>query len=160
MFKVFSSIKKIIGFDAKPENPLAERDSKENIVNKIQQVPDFVSKKFDEAVTEYSVIREKMKDLSKTNYDLGMKHLENGRVSEAIFRFKMLKKFYPEYYEAYYQLAYCLILVEKFDKAEEVIAELLQKNPDYENKVMTLISSIDNARNKKMESENLKNGSN
>jgi thioredoxin-like negative regulator of GroEL len=67
----------------------------------------------------------------------------------------LLKKFWPENYEAYYQLAYCLILEEKFDKAEEIITELLQKNSDYEDRVMVLLSSIDNAKKKKAESENL-----
>jgi tetratricopeptide (TPR) repeat protein len=159
MFNIFGPIKKIIGFDKKASNPLGDESVKDSLINKVQQVPTFVSKKIDEAVTEYGIIREKMKDLSATNYNLGMKHLENGRTSEAIFRFKMIKKFWPENYEAYYQLAYCLILVEKFDKAEEVIVELLQKNPDYETKVMTLLSSIDNAK-KKAESENINDGAN
>lgn len=157
MFNVFNSIKKIVGFDKKASNPLESADSREKIVDKMQQIPGFLNKKFNEAVAEYSLIREKMKDLSKTNYDLGMKHLERGLVLEAIFRFKMVKRFWPDNYEAYYQLAYCLILVEKFDQAEEIIAELITKNPDYESRVMVLLSSIDNAKNKKAESENFTN---
>jgi tetratricopeptide (TPR) repeat protein len=155
MLNIFGPIKKIIGFDKKATNPLESTNTKDDIINKVQQIPGFVSKKIEEAVTEYGIIREKMKDLSTTNYNLGMKHLENGRISEAIFRFKLLKKFWPENYEAYYQLAYCLILEEKFDKAEEIITELLQKNSDYEDRVMVLLSSIDNAKKKKAESENL-----
>ena len=58
----------------------------------------------------------------------------------------MVKKFWPDNYEACYQLAYCLILANKFNKAEQIIDELLKAKPDYRGKVEELINSIKNAR--------------
>ena len=143
MFNIFNSVKKIIGIKKNPDSPTANQDIKTDLTNKLSQFSSFVSKKINEAIEEYHVIRKKMQNLYQTNYDLGMRHLERGNLSEAVFRFRIIKKFWPDKYEAYYQLAYCLILLKKPHKAKIVIDELLMKNPDYKSKVAELLNSIE-----------------
>lgn len=96
-----------------------------------EKLTGFLGEKFELAQEEYSSIKEKCKDLRSTNYNLGMRHMENGNLPEAIFRFKIIKKFWPDNYDAYYQLAYCLTLQEKFLEARKVLEELLSKKPDF-----------------------------
>ena len=114
--------------------------------HKIDVISGFISNKINDAIAEYGLIREKLKDLRQTNYNLGVKHLENGNISEAVFRFKIVKKFWPHYYEAYYQLAYALILSDKIDQARIVIDQLVEKDPSYQAKASELLASIDQIR--------------
>ena len=102
----------------------------------------FLGEKFELAQEEYSSIKEKCKDLRSTNYNLGMKHMENGNLPEAIFRFKIIKKFWPDNYDAYYQLAYCLTLQEKFLEARKVLEELLGKKPDFNSVASELLTCL------------------
>ena len=143
MFNIFNPIKKVIGI--KKEEP--QKKEKKNLQSKLSEkfniASSFVERKMVDAVDEYHVIRKKMRNLYQTNYDLGMKHLERGDVSEAAFRFKIVKRFWPENYEAHYQLAYCLVLLGKFSKARQVIEELVKKNYEYKAKVGELIKSIE-----------------
>ena len=44
-----------------------------------------------ESINELKIMQEKSKDLLKTNVNLGLKHLNNDRISDAIFRFKIFK---------------------------------------------------------------------
>ena len=88
--------------------------------------------------------KKKIQDLSKTNYNLGIKHLEEGNLKEAIFRFKITKKFWPHNYEAYYELIYCLILENEFEEAQKVIDELLEKSPDYKERIDQLFLTAEN----------------
>jgi thioredoxin-like negative regulator of GroEL len=129
MFNIFGPFKKMLGVDKKPE--IVKEEPKINLANKFQQLSDFVHNKVQESVSEFGIIRQ------------NMKHLERGNLSEAIFRFKMVKKFWPENYEAYYQLAYCLIMDEQTEKAQEVIDELLLKNPASQEKITNLLMAIE-----------------
>jgi tetratricopeptide (TPR) repeat protein len=103
----------------------------------------FASEKFESAQAEIISIREKFKDLRETNYNLGMKHLENGNIFDAILRFRIIKKAWPDFFDAYYQLAYCLTLKNQTIEAKEVIQELLDKNPNYDPKAHELLSHIE-----------------
>lgn len=55
--------------------------------------------------------REKVKDLYKTNYELGLYHLNALNYGDAIFRFKMLKLFYANKVSAEidYYIGYCYV---------------------------------------------------
>lgn len=142
MFDIIRSIKKITGLHKK-EVTLVEPENHhpvEVISQKIDKVSNFFEHLWALITIEYSTIKEKFQDLSKANYDLGIKHLEEGNVREAIFRFKITKKFWPHNYEAYYQLIYCLILENELDEAEKIIDELLIKNPSYKEKIDQLLS--------------------
>jgi len=117
---------------SKPEaDSISEK--KEGVYAKIENTFYFLSNKTTDAKNEFFSIREKCKNLRQTNYNLGLKHLEKGNLSDAIFRFRFIKKFWPDYYEAYYQLAYCFILNKKPRKAKFVLQELLIRQPNYDD---------------------------
>jgi len=142
MFDIFRSIKKISGLEKKPEIRIVDQPAKENIVEKkIDKLSNFFDKAFNHIISEYSSIRKKAQDLSTANYNLGMRHLENGNVKEAIFRFKITKKFWPQNYEAHYQLIACLILNKDFDEAQKIIDDLLEKSPAYQEKIGKLLKN-------------------
>lgn len=135
----FKNIKKFItGSSDNKEGGIGSK-----LHHKIDTISDFISKKTKDAIDEYGVIREKLKDLCQTNYNLGVRHLENGNISEAVFRFKIVKKFWPHYYDAYYQLAYALILSDKVDQARNIINQLVEKDPSYQDKALELLAAID-----------------
>jgi len=136
-------LKKLVGkSDKKPKEESKSEKLAENLRKKSEELTQFLGDKMESVREEYFSIREKTKNLRQTNYDLGMKHLENGHVDEAIIRFKIIRKFWPDVVDAKYQLAYCLVLKEKFKEAKEVLDELLSKNPDYDQKAHDLLDHI------------------
>jgi len=98
-----------------------EFENKQGISAKLKEkaggLSSFVADKAEQIREELVNMRHKMSNLLDTNYKLGMKHLENGNLSDAIFRFNFITKFWPHYYDAYYQLAYTLVLKKKYNKA-------------------------------------------
>jgi len=136
-------LKKLVGkSDKKPKEESKSEKLAENLRKKSEELTQFLGDKMESVLEEYFSIREKTKNLRQTTYDLGMKHLENGHVDEAIIRFKIIRKFWPDVVDAKYQLAYCLVLKEKFKEAKEVLDELLSKNPDYDQKAHDLLDHI------------------
>ena len=97
---------------------------------KSQEIYEVANKKYNQGIEEFFSIKKKLKNLLETNYALGMKHLEKGNLSDAIFRFRFIKRFWPHHYQTYYQLAYCLFLDNNPQEAEEVLEELIAKNPN------------------------------
>ncbi len=106
---------------------------------------------------EYGVIRVKMKDLAKTNYELGMYHFYRGNVDDAKFRFRITRWINPNYWGGYYGMGLCLhyeyeqellnpeeekknglmegLFKKKIDKKQDAIENLrkaLSLNPDIE----------------------------
>jgi tetratricopeptide (TPR) repeat protein len=142
MFGIFKNWKKSASASEAKKSGL----NKNKLAEKINHAIDVFNNKINDTIDELLVIREKMKDLSKTNYDLGLKHLEKGNLKEAVFRFKLVKKFWPHNYEAYYQLAYSLVLLEKYVEARAVIDQLLKKDRSYEPRVLDLLNSIDRSK--------------
>lgn len=139
MFDIIRSIKKITGLQKRDHQQVVEAHQNDSpvqtIESRVDKFSNFIDHLFSFVVVEYRIIKEKMQDLSKTNYDLGVKHLENGNLKEAIFRFKITKRFWPHNYDAYYELIYCLILENEFDEAQKVIDDLLKKCPSYKEKI-------------------------
>jgi tetratricopeptide (TPR) repeat protein len=99
---------------------------------KSQELTDGILNKIDSVKEELATMKEKYDNLLETNYNLGLKHIENGNLSEAIFRFRFIRKFWPEHYDSYYQLAYCLVLNRKSVEAKIVLEELIKKNPQHQ----------------------------
>ncbi len=128
--------------DDSNENTKNENKSKTILSDKIDNLAEFGKNKFVELKNEYEITKYKLQNLLQTNHQLGLKHLEQGNMSSAIFRFRFIKFFWPEFYEAYYQLAYCLIIKKRYFEAKKILAELTQKNPDYQEKAQQLINSI------------------
>lgn len=109
---------------------------------KAKSVFDFLVNNFDVVKKEFELIKAKSKNLLEANYQLGLRHLEKGNLSDAVFRFRIIKKFWPNHYEAYLQLANCYILTKKYYRAKAVLDELVQLNPTYDNQAQDLLKKI------------------
>lgn len=110
---------------------------------KLEKTTGFVATKIQEFKDELELIKSKLRTLLETNYQLGLRHIERGNISDAIFRFKFIKRFWPHCYDAYYQLAYCYLLDKRPYRAKKVLDELLEKCPEYSNKAQELLIQID-----------------
>jgi len=143
MFKLFKKI--FIGNRKKDieTNKIQEESIVQKIQNKAEMLAEFASNKFQETINEFGNIKEKMSNLLETNYNLGLKHLERGNISDAVFRFRFIKKFWPHCFDAHYQLAYSLFLNKRPFEAKKILIELLRKNPSYDIKAQELINKID-----------------
>lgn len=137
MFNFINSVKKLAGLSKKDNKQpqSTPEESKKALSAKIDKISGLLNDLTGQVVNEYKTIREKSKNLSETNLKLGMKYLEEGNLSEAIFRFKITKKFWPDNYEAQYQLIICLVLDEQFEEAEKLMNELSAKSPEYKTKI-------------------------
>ncbi len=137
--------KKLLGF----KGDKVESKVSVSLKGKINNISSFVDEKIDLAKKEYFETREKLGNLRETNYSQGLRYIEKGHLKDAVFRFRFIKKFWPEMHDAYYQLAYCLYLRKKPYEAKAVLIELLQKNPQFGEKANHLLvkieQSIDNA---------------
>lgn len=116
-----------------------------NLKEKIENISGFVDEKIDLAKKEYFETKAKLENLCETNYNQGLRYIEKGHLKDAVFRFRFIKKFWPEMYDAYYQLAYCLYLRKKHREAKLVLIELLQKNPQFGDKAQQLLLKIENS---------------
>ncbi len=117
--------------------------AKEQFSDKVNKISGFFVDKYNEAINEAKTIKNKLGNLSEVNYKLGLKHLENGNLSDAIFRFRFINKMWPENQDAYYYLAYCLYLKKQNYKARLKLEELLRINPNYDSKAADLLEKID-----------------
>ncbi len=155
MFDIFRSVKKITGLRKKEQDYIKEPKlaPAQVLESKIDKLSNFFDRFFAYVVVEYRIIKEKLKDLSKTNYNLGIRYLEEGNLKEAIFRFKITKKFWPHNYEAYYELIYCLVLSNEFEEAQKVVDELLKKCPDYKERIDQLFSPQEEAPKEALKEE-------
>ncbi len=143
---MFGKIKKM--FSSRKDEIESQKPSFfDNLYQKTTNISSKIINHFKNLVDEMFIMRQKFKNLLETNMKLGFWHIEKGNISDAIFRFRFIKKFWPECYDAYYQLAYALVLNKKNQKAREVLLELLQKNPNYDQKARDLLFKIENSNN-------------
>lgn len=144
------NIKKLLKIDKKntKTDQKTESSLKDKLRDKSKDLTNALQKSIDLAKAEFSLIREKIRNLRETNYNLGVKHLESGNLTDAVIRFKIITKAWPDFYDAYYQLAYCLTLKNKNAQAKDIIEELLQKNPNYDPKAKDLLNHIENSTHK------------
>lgn len=134
-----NSISKNKKIEEKPENNIGFFD---NIKTKLETFFHLGKSKVQETKDEIFEMKEKLGNLLETNYKLGLTHLENGNLSDAVFRFRFIIKFWPHHLDSYYQLAYCLVLKNKFLQAKKVLEELLVKDPNYDQKAQDLLNRI------------------
>ncbi len=143
MFKI---LKKIIRGKSEDKDNNLSIENKVSIAQKIQDKThgfiNFFKTKIQETKDEFGDVKTKVSNLLETNYNLGLKHLEKGNISDAIFRFRFIKKFWPEHFDAYYQLAYSLTLNKRPFEAKKILTELLVKKPDYDPKAQDLLDKI------------------
>ena len=69
-------------------------------------------------VNKVNELKAKSKDLKKTNYELGLHHFNLGNINDAIFRFKLLKKFGYQNEDLEYFLGRCYFEKNKFERAK------------------------------------------
>lgn len=136
-------LSKIFGFLKKPKNPPKTEEAAPKFQQKIDQLVAGVGSLFSRVQDELMLVKEKSKNLRETNLKLGLMHLEKGNLSDAIFRFRFIKKFWPDLYDAYYQLAYCLVLKKRYVEAKQILSELFMKNPNYDQKARDLLTQVD-----------------
>lgn len=121
---MFGLIKKVFIKKSKKKE-----DNPDSWKNKFTRLYSHIKNNLSEFFSDLLLMREKMKNLRQTNVDLGKKHIEKGNISDAIFRFKFTKFFWPDCYESYYYLAYCYALKKKNKQAEIILRELIVKEP-------------------------------
>jgi len=136
---MFKFVKKLI----LGKNEGASSDFSNKLQEKSKNFLNVAQNKIEEAKDEFFVIKEKMSNLLETNHKLGLKHLERGNISEAIFRFKFIRMFWPHFYEAQYQLAYALCLGNRPFQAKKVLNELIAKDPQIAPRAQELLASIE-----------------
>lgn len=124
---ILRHFRKIIGF--------IKKDKTSNKPNKIENAVNFLSDKAKVLVSESKVIVEKLHDLHQTNYDLGMVQLEKGNLNEAIFRFKIVRKFWPQNYDAQLKLIYCYYANNDIIRGDEAAYVLLEFDNSYQSQI-------------------------
>ena len=125
--------------ERKPNN--AENVAK-GLRDKSQIFSEFLSKKFDNIIAESKLIKLKSKNLEETNFKLGRMHIEKGNIKEASFRFFLITKFYPNNYDAKYELSYCYALRKKYAKSQKILEIILKKYPNYSKKALGLLENV------------------
>jgi hypothetical protein len=152
-----SLFRKILGINQKQTNSEKAIEAKVNGVKKFaNHIANLGNSALGKISDEYHLVVSKCKNLLETNYKLGMKHLEAGNLSDAIFRFRFIKKFWPEFYEGQYRLAYCLMLKEKEFEAKQILVELLERDPgnlDAEALLSKMKAGIDITKNSESSSK-------
>ncbi len=109
-----------------------------DISKKFDKISSFAKERITDLGREARDMRRRMKNLLDSNYEVGMTHLSNGDVSDAIFRFRFIRKFWPDHLPSRYQLAYCLVLKGKKTEAKIILEELLKLSPDFEDAIQLL----------------------
>lgn len=143
---MFKTVKKMFFGNKSAETNNPNSPQQPSFGDKIQQKANvlikFVQDRVEQTKDEFGDVKSKMSNLLETNYQLGLKHLEKGNISDAIFRFRFIKKFWPNCFDAYYQLAYCLVLNKRNFEAKKILQELLEKDPSYDPKAQALLNKI------------------
>lgn len=101
-----------------------------------------ILKFFAEKIAEIKVIKKKLGNLEKTNFDLGLKRMTENHIGEAIFRFKIVKKFWPNNKEAYLKLIECFVIKGNKQKAKKIAEELLLIDSKYRSKINQIIKNV------------------
>jgi predicted TPR repeat methyltransferase len=109
------------------------RDRMKEKLLKIEKVvvkaPEQIKDIYKNMLSDIKALIPKIKDISATNYKLGVYHIEKGNISDAKFRFLMLTKLKPEMAMAHYHLARCYLFDLVFDKAKEEFEVALSLDP-------------------------------
>ncbi len=124
--------------DFDSDNPLS------SFVAGSKKVTNLLQEYFSGLFSELKMIKVKSKNLLQTNINLGLKHLNNDHIPDAIFRFRIIAFFWPNHIKTYYYLAHCYILQQKYEKAKKYLKILLQMDPSYESKTLNMVKKIDN----------------
>lgn len=97
---------------------------------------------YDQPMAWVAQAREKMKDLPKTNFDLGCMFAERGMWRDAMFRFRIALYFDPAYPQARYNLGCCYYRLGQRAKAKEELKQVLREQPNHQDAIF-MLSSVD-----------------
>jgi len=138
-------LKKLVGKSDDTNN--SDKTASGSLISSLHEKSDklvnFIGEKIQQANQEFFTIKDRISNLRETNYKLGLKHLENGNITDAIFRFRFINKFWPDLLDSQYQLAYCLTLNNKPIEAKLILQKLLAHHPDYDQKAYDLLEHIE-----------------
>lgn len=113
----------------------------------LKEMPTRLKSFFSNSLNDCKSLRRKMTNLMETNYNQGIWHIEQNNISDAIFRFRFIKKFWPQHLDSQYQLALCLIKKNKHREAKDILKNLLTTSPDYSNfPAKELLHTIDSTK--------------
>lgn len=75
---------------------------------------------------ELNILKQKIKDLKTTNIKLGLKHYDSGAVDDSIFRFKIVRRIWPDTHVANYFIGRSYVEKFQYEKASPYIDEYLK----------------------------------
>jgi uncharacterized protein HemY len=109
----------------------------------------FASKKTAEAVSIYFDIKEKSKDLIKTNLEVAEEHIKNNNFFDAKLRYKFILRKDKTHFEALSKLGYLYLREKNFEKAKFFLEKSLESVIDSSEKleIESLLEKIKNYAN-------------
>ena len=87
-------------------------------------------------------VREKLRDLPKTNFDLGCRFAAEEQWYDALFRFHVTLYLQPNYPQALYNLGCCYFKLGKMAKAQDAFKRVLRDTPQNRDAVF-MLAAID-----------------
>lgn len=115
-------------------------------------IPRWFINQFNSSLNEIKNIRYNLKNISETNIKLGIHHIEKGNIYDAIFRLRLVEKFFdPNNKIANYWLGWSYLLKGDYEKSKLALAKAQD-----EDKV-NLLSFIENIDNQKYIPQNIYN---
>ncbi len=86
--------------------------------------------------------RERMKNLPKTNFELGVMFAEQGRFSDALFRFRITEYLQADYPLLWVNVGSCYFRMGQKDKAKTALLKALKQTPNNQSAIY-MLASID-----------------
>jgi predicted TPR repeat methyltransferase len=78
------------------------------------------------------ILWNKLQDLPRTNYELGVEHMQMGNITDAVMRFKFVTRLRPTHAQAWYGLGCCELDLGHVDNARRALEKTLSLIPDNE----------------------------
>lgn len=103
-----------------------------NVDNFIASLTKNIKKYINYIIHELILTKSKLKNLTETNFKLGIYHLNNHNLNDASLRFHLVIWLNPSYVEAYYYLAYVFLLKKQYEKSKKQLIKTLELAPNHE----------------------------
>ncbi len=98
----------------------------------VASFPQKIRNFFNKTLQEVHIAIDKLKNLSETNYELGIYHMNKGNIRDAKMRFAFVIRLKPDFAIAHYHLARCYLFDLDFDKAKAELNLALSLDPNLE----------------------------
>lgn len=108
--------------------PKAKKTGK--LDNLLQQVEGFITP-WQKRLTDFIQTWEKARDITRNNYELGLRHLLLGNLNDAVLRFKLVTWLDPKHALAWYYLGCSYLADNKPVLAQKAFRTCLQLTPDF-----------------------------